>query len=48
MTELGGGVDELEVDLLLSAPAGLDQQRLEAQSGFRTSTHTGPGLRADA
>lgn len=29
MAELGGGVDELEVDLLQSAAAGLDQQRLE-------------------
>lgn len=31
MTELGRGVDELEVDLLLSPAAGLHQQRL-AQS----------------
>lgn len=28
MTKLGGGVDELEVDLLQSTTAGLHQQRL--------------------
>lgn len=32
VTELGGSVDELEVDLLLSATVGLDQQRLETQT----------------
>lgn len=30
MTELGGGVDELEVDLLQSTTAGLHQQRLKS------------------
>lgn len=32
VTKLGGGVDEFEVDLLLGATAGLNQQRLEAQT----------------
>lgn len=32
MTKLGGGVDELEVDLLQSAAACLHQQRLETMS----------------
>lgn len=32
VTKLGGRVDEFEVDLLLSATVGLNQQRLEAQT----------------
>lgn len=33
VTELGGGVDELEVDLLQGTTAGLHQERLENKTG---------------
>lgn len=39
MTELGGGVDELEVDLLQGAAVGLHQQRLEEETGFSCRTN---------
>lgn len=41
MTELGGGVDEFELDLLLSTAAGLDQKRLaQGQNPLLRSNHT--------
>lgn len=41
MTELGGGVDEFELDLLQSTAAGLDQERFaKGQNPLLGSDHT--------